>query len=106
VRRTNVVDLAHRIRMIDQLHQRANDILHEAETPRLGAVAVHGDRLVRQCLPDERGNHHAVVARLSWSDRIEEPDDRDREVSLAVKGEREEFIHRLRAGVAPAAFRG
>ena len=73
------------------------------ETARLRAVAIDRDRLAAQRLADKTRHDHPVLPRLPRADRVEEAADRHRKLRLHPVGQREEFVHRLRAGVAPAA---
>ena len=68
--------------------------------------SVYGDRLVGQRLAYERGQDHPVAAGLARPDRVEQAPHHDRQLALAVVGDRQELVERLGARIRPAAARG
>src|ERR1017187_9003224 len=80
--------------------------MHEAEAARLFAVAENFQRLVLFRGGDEARQHHAVASGLARADGVEQPRNDDGQFFFARVGERDKFIHELRAGVAPARMAG
>src|SRR5690606_38580123 len=76
----DVEDLADGALFRRQLDERTDDIRDVGETARLRAVAEDGHRHAFERLSRERRDHHAVAARLTGPDGVEEADDDDREI--------------------------
>ena len=72
----------------------ADEVVHVTEAPRLRAVAVHGERFVRERLADEVRDRAAVVRPHPRPVGVEDPDDAGVHALLAV------VRHRQRLGVA------
>ena len=79
---------------LSEEHDPADEVVHEAEAPRLRAVAEDGDRLAVERLAQERRDRAAVVRAHPRAVRVEDPDDRGVHALLAV------VRHRERLGVA------
>src|SRR5207302_9466764 len=103
--RADVEDLPGYVARVHQPGERANRVLHVAEAARLRAVPVDLERTACERGLDESRDDHAVLAALTRTDRVEEPDDDAVEPTLLVICEREELVQRLRLGVRPAARR-
>src|SRR5205085_11015047 len=77
-------------------HEPFDGVVDVAEAARLLAVAVDGERVAAQRLDDEVAHHPAVTRRQARAVAVEQAHDADRQVALAVVGER----HRLGAALA------
>ena len=100
---TNVEHIAHRGVCLGQSHERAHRVLDVAETARLRAIAINLDRLTGQGRADKAWHDHAIAARLPRADRVEQPDQRDRQAILVVVGQTEKLVDHFGGRIRPAA---
>src|SRR5215217_499840 len=90
--RADVEDLPNRVRVIHQLDERANHVADVTKTAALFSIAINRDRTARNRLLHERRNDHAVLARLSRPDCVEETYDNGRKLLLAPVSKGEKLI--------------
>lgn len=103
---TDVDNFPQRILGPEQRRKGWDDITDIAEATRLGAVTMHFEREIFECLFDESGQDHAVLADLSGSDGVEEPDDDNGESMGIVMGEGEVFSEGFGECVGPSSRGG
>ena len=84
-----------------QPHQRLHRIADVAETPGLRAFTENFQRFAFFRRSDEPGQHHAVAPGLARADGVEQPRDDDRQRFFPRIGQRQEFVGKLRARIAP-----
>src|SRR5688572_4348320 len=99
---SDIVYLPSRPFVIDQHEQRTHAVSYMREATALGTVAVNRDWSIVERLLDETRHDHPILAGLPWPNSIEQADDHGRQALFAPIGNREEFVHRFRAGVTPS----
>ncbi len=89
----DVVHLAFSPLVIDESHQGSDHVGHVAKAPRLGAVAVNGERFPGHCLAHQPRYHHSVCRTLARPYRVEQAHNHHGEVSLPVVREGQDLVH-------------